>query len=129
MKARHLVWIRRISQTSFLVFFLLLLVETRLPHDVYISFSPVATAQDDLRLDQPITVFFQLDPLVWLTSLASAHVWVKGSLWAVGILILTLFLGRVFCGFICPLGTIHHMASQIRPALKGARLISTNQKN
>jgi len=25
------------------------------------------------------------------------------------VLVVTLFLGRVFCGFICPLGTIHHL--------------------
>ncbi len=128
MKARHLIWIRRISQAFFLILFFFLLVETRLPQDIYLRYSLDFASEQDIRLDHPITFFFQLDPLVWLTSLISGHVWIKGSLWAVAILLLTLFLGRFFCGFICPFGTLHHMVGTIRPALKGKRMISANQR-
>ena len=41
---------------------------------------------------------------------------------------ITLFLGRVFCGFICPFGTIHHAVGAVRPALKGTRMVQANQK-
>jgi polyferredoxin len=41
---------------------------------------------------------------------------------------MTIFLGRFFCGFICPFGTIHHAVSHVKPALKGERMVLANQK-
>ena len=119
MKAKHLVWIRRISQTFFLLLFLLLLIESRLPQDIYLKYSAVLSSEVDLRIGWPVKFFFQLDPLVWLSSLLSGHQLIKGFWWALGLLLLTFSLGRIFCGFICPLGTIHHVVSRIKPALKG----------
>ncbi len=129
MKANHLIWIRRISQAFFLVLFFFLLVETRLPQDIYLDYSLNFATEQDIRLDHPITFFFQLDPLIWLTSIISGHIWIKGFLWAMAILFLTIFLGRFFCGFICPFGTLHHVVSTIRPALKGKRMIAANQRS
>jgi len=129
VKAKHLIWIRRISQTFFLALFLFLLIETRFPDAAYLDYSLVVTTQQDIRVGYPAGFFFQLDPLVWITSLLSGHVWIQGFFWAVAVLLLTLLLGRFFCGFVCPLGTIHHMASVIRPALKGKPLMEANQKN
>jgi len=40
---------------------------------------------------------------------------------------LTILFGRVFCGFICPLGTLHHLVSYSRPKLKGGRLVAANR--
>lgn len=128
MRGKHLVWIRRISQAFFLGLFLFLLVESRLPEDVYLQYSLVFSSDLDLRLHQPVTFFFQLDPLVWLSSLLSGHHLIHGFWWALGIVVLTLFLGRIFCGFICPLGTIHHLVSWVKPALKGDRMTGANQK-
>lgn len=128
MRAKHLVWIRRISQTAFLGFFLFLLVESRLPDDVYLQYSLIFSGDLDLRLDHPVKFFFQLDPLIWLSSLLSGHRLIHGFGWALGLLVVTLFLGRVFCSFICPLGTIHHIAGSMKPALKGDRMIQANQK-
>ena len=128
MKAKHLVWIRRISQTFFLLLFLLLLIESRLPQDIYLKYSAVISSEVDLRIGWPVKFFFQLDPLVWLSSLLSGHHLIKGFWWALGLLLLTFSLGRIFCGFICPLGTIHHVVSRIKPALKGERMVRANQK-
>jgi polyferredoxin/formate hydrogenlyase subunit 6/NADH:ubiquinone oxidoreductase subunit I len=124
-----MVWIRRISQTFFLLLFIFLLVESRLPQAIYVDYSAAFTHEQDLRLSQPVTFFFHLDPLVWLTSLLSGHAWIKGFAWGMGVLVLTLFLGRVFCGFICPFGTLHHAVSRFRPALKGTRLVQATQKS
>lgn len=129
MKARQLVWIRRISQGFFLVLFFILLAEARLPQDVYVDYSIALTEGQDLRLDYPVSFFFQLDPLVWLSSLISGYVWLKGFLWAVGLLLVTFLLGRVFCSFICPFGTIHHMVGWFRPALKDSQMIRANRKS
>jgi ferredoxin len=54
----------------------------------------------------PVNVFFQLDPLLGLATLvglreAIAHFW--PALLTVGV---TLVLGRVFCGWFCPLGAL-----------------------
>ena len=128
MKIRHLVWLRRIIQTAFLCLFIFLVVESRLSQDVYVDYSISFSADSDIRLDQPVTFFFQLDPLIGLTSLLSGHRLIPGFLWGVGVLLITLFLGRVFCGFICPFGTIHHAIGAVRPDLKGTRMVRANQK-
>lgn len=128
MKIRHLVWLRRSLQGLFLIFFLYLVIESRLPQDVYIDYSMAFSADQDLRLGQPVTFFFQLDPLVGVSSLLSGYALVKGFLWAAGLLVLTLLLGRVFCSFICPFGTIHHAVGTFKPALKGSRMMQANRK-
>jgi polyferredoxin len=56
----------------------------------------------------PVSLFLEIDPLVGITTALSTHTlyrWLWRGLW---ILIATLILGRVFCGWICPFGTIHH---------------------
>lgn len=127
MKIRHLVWLRRCSQAFFLLLFVFLVVESRLPQDFYLDYTQLIRGEQEIRLEQPVTFFFQADPLVWLTSLLSGHVLVKGFGWALAVLLLTFILGRVFCGFICPLGTLHHMVGYVKPALKGKRLTEANR--
>lgn len=128
MKGSYLVWIRRISQGFFLFLFLFLLIESRLPQNAYLNYSLIYGSEPDLRLKYPVTFFFKLDPLIHVTSLLSAHRLINGTLWAVGLILLTLILGRVFCGFICPLGTINHLMGSIRSKEKG-HFIRVNQKS
>lgn len=128
MKNRHLVWLRRISQALFLVLFLYLLIVSRLPQDIYLNYSLEFSAEQELRLEQPVTFFFQIDPLVGITSLFSGQVLIKGFLWGAVILIATILLGRIFCSFLCPMGTIHHIAGSVKPALKGVRMVRANRK-
>ena len=128
MKPKYLVWIRRGSQVFFLGLFLFLLVESRLPQDIIVDYTQSMGEIQEIRIQQPVTFFFQLDPLVWLTSLISAHLWIKGSIWALAVLGITLLLGRIFCGFICPFGTIHHMLSHFKSSLKGEKLFFANRK-
>lgn len=92
------------------------------------DYSIAITSEQNIELNYPVTFFFQLDPLIALTSFISGHQWIKGFGWAIGIVVLTLFFGRLFCGFICPLGTIHHLMSFVRPALKGQTMVRANQK-
>ncbi|MCP4694150.1 MAG: 4Fe-4S binding protein, partial [Desulfobacterales bacterium] len=128
MKIAHLVWARRVIQAFFLCMFLFLLVESRLSQDIYVDYSIAFSTDNEIRLDQPVTFFFQLDPLVGLTSLLSGGRLITGFSWGAGLLLITLFLGRIFCGFICPFGTIHHAAGAVRPSLKGKRMALANQK-
>ncbi len=129
MKARNLVRLRRISQAFFLLLFLFLLVESRLPQEVYQQYSEVFSTGESMSLEQPVRFFFQLDPLVVVTSLISGHHLIRGFFWGVLILLVTLFFGRIFWGFICPFGTIHHMVGSLKPSLKGAARVQANQKS
>ena len=128
MKPKHLIWIRRTSQAVFLCLFLFLLVESRLPQDIVVDYTQSMGETHEIRIERPITFFFQLDPLVWLASLISGHLWIKGFGWALAVLVMTLLLGRAFCGFICPFGTIHHMIGHFKPSLKGKQLFQANRK-
>lgn len=129
MKARHLVRIRRVTQAVFLLLFLFLLVESRLPQDVYQNYSLVFTEEvPELRIDRPVGFFFRLDPLVVLSTLLSAGVLVQGAFWAGVVLLATLFFGRFFCGFVCPFGTLHHLAGRVRPALRGKARVQASRR-
>jgi len=128
VKARHLVRLRRTLQTLFLLFFFFLLIESRLPQDIYVDYSLAFSPDQDLRLDQPVSFFLQLDPLVGISSLLSGCSIIKGFLWGAGVLVLTILIGRAFCGFICPFGTIHHAVAWFKPALKGIRMVVANRK-
>ena len=92
------------------------------------DYSIAMTGEQNIELNYPVTFFFQIDPLIWLTSLISGHQWIKGFGWAIGIVTITLLFGRLFCGFICPLGTLCHLTSYVKPSLKGRKMVNANQK-
>ena len=50
-------------------------------------------------------IFFRLDPLAMLSSIIAGRRWVEGLALALVTLGVTVVLGRVWCGWICPLGT------------------------
>jgi ferredoxin len=82
--------LRRLSQVLFLGLFVFLLLRTEY------------RGYDIIRY--PVNTFFQLDPLLGLATLvglreAIAHFWP-----ALLTVVVTLALGRVFCGWFCPLG-------------------------
>ncbi len=127
MKFTHLVWIRRVCQGFFLGLFVFLLVKTRLPQDVYLDYSMAFAEAVDIRIQAPVTFFFQLDPLIWLTSMISSRQWLPGFGWAIFLIAATLLMGRFFCAFICPFGALHHLTGAIRPVLNGREMIAANQ--
>ncbi len=49
--------------------------------------------------------FYRLDPLAALTAMLAGRVFIAGMALAGITLVLTLLFGRVWCGWICPLGT------------------------
>jgi len=67
-------------------------------------------------------LFFRLDPLVAVGSMLASRVWIPRLALASATLALTLVLGRVWCGWLCPLGTLLEWV-RFRPArLRAARL-------
>jgi polyferredoxin/formate hydrogenlyase subunit 6/NADH:ubiquinone oxidoreductase subunit I len=54
----------------------------------------------------PVDLFFQLDPLLGLTTMLSTRQIIREMLvCGLPIVVLTLLAGRFFCGWLCPLGT------------------------
>jgi hypothetical protein len=73
-------------------------------------------------------LFFQIDPLVAFSNALSTHALYRGLLWSLVVLIPTMVLGRFFCGWICPLGSLHHFFSSLRSERKrGKQLIQANR--
>ncbi len=50
--------------------------------------------------------FFRLDPLTALAAMLADRAWIPQLGWALIIVGLTVLLGRVWCGWLCPLGTL-----------------------
>jgi polyferredoxin len=112
--------LRTLSQVLFLCLFLFLLLRT----DFRTSPSPGG----DLRLESPVALFFQFDPLVALSNALASRALYHGLLWSLVVLIPTFFLGRFFCGWVCPLGTLNHFFGSLKSEPKrGKRLIESNR--
>lgn len=79
---------RRIVQILFLVLFLLLILKTTYP----LNFKHT-------------NLFLSMSPLLVLSNLLSSYQLVNSFILALIITVATVFLGRFFCGWICPLGT------------------------
>ncbi len=118
--AKLTAW-RLASQIIFFVLFLFLLLHTELR-------GSLQTTGGDIRLPFPIRWFFQIDPLVAFSNAFSSHALYHGLLWSLVILIPTMFLGRFFCGWVCPLGSLHHFFSSLKSERKrGKQLIESNR--
>jgi polyferredoxin/ferredoxin len=90
-----IITVRRIAQVFFFVMFLWFCVA-----------STFGTEWWQLR-GWPINLFLNLDPLVGAATVLSTHTLYKGLLWGLLTVVVTLLLGRVFCGWVCPFGTLH----------------------
>jgi len=55
----------------------------------------------------PVNWLIELDPLAAFGTLVSTRGFYAPLFWAVASLALTAFLGRFFCGFVCPLGALN----------------------
>jgi len=89
---------RRILQALFFLLFLYLFGRTVFPAD-----SPI-----------PLDLFLRADPLIALfTAISLRKVTVALVLFALPVFVLTLIFGRVFCGWICPLGTTLDLSEKV----------------
>ncbi len=121
MRFPKLTTLRRTSQIIFLLLFLFLLLKTEFR-------SSLRSSEAEIHIAYPVSIFLQLDPLVAIQNALSSQALYHGLLWSLVILIPTLFLGRFFCGWICPLGSVHHYFSSLRSEKKrGRRLVESNR--
>ena len=70
----------------------------------------------------PYDLFLRLDPLVWLTGSVASRSLAPYGWWALGLILLTAVLGRVFCGWVCPLGTVIDGVRVVGGRRRGRRL-------
>jgi len=97
----NIVTTRRISQIFFFI--------------IFIWFCFVTSPGDrwwQLR-GWPVNWIIELDPLVGLATLLSTRTVYAGLLWGLATLVLTIVLGRFFCGWLCPFGAIHQFVGFI----------------
>lgn len=121
MQVPKLSRLRTISQALFFLLFLYLLLRTEFR-------GSLTAANSDIRLPYPVSFFFEIDPLVALSNVLAGHALYRGLLLCLLILIPTMFLGRFFCGWICPFGSIHHYFSSLKSERKrGKQLIESNR--
>jgi polyferredoxin/ferredoxin len=117
-----LVWARRLVQTGSFALFAWFLFQTAFR-------GSFASADARVRLPLPVEGFLLADPFVAAMTLLSTHTVYRGLLWSLGLLGVTLVFGRVFCGWICPFGTLHHFAGWLFPSRygKGNKRVESNK--
>lgn len=89
-KNRLLLSLRRFSQIAFSILFIVSIFSTRYPLDWFIN---------------PL-VFFQLDPLLIGSTAIAERIFLGALLISGTVVVFTLFFGRFFCGWFCPLGAV-----------------------
>jgi polyferredoxin len=99
-KTSWIVWLRRLTQTSFFLLFCYLFLQT--------VYHPVNKA------GRGVTFFFNLDPLLALNSWLASHTLVGAMLLSLVTLTVTFICGRWFCGWVCPLGALHNFFTSLR---------------
>jgi polyferredoxin len=92
--------LRRDTQGLFLLLFLFLFIQTE--------------SKGNDELGWPVRLFLDFDPLILVTTLLSAHAAAKAFFLSISVVILTVLLGRVFCGWACPLGTLNNIVGSLR---------------
>ncbi|MBI3985416.1 MAG: 4Fe-4S dicluster domain-containing protein [Lentisphaerae bacterium] len=55
----------------------------------------------------PVSLFLEIDPLVGMATAISTHTLYRHLAWSLALIVPTLLLGRFFCNWICPFGTLH----------------------
>ncbi|HEY9159648.1 MAG TPA: 4Fe-4S binding protein [Desulfomonilia bacterium] len=89
--------LRKICQAAFLLVFLFLFVQTE--------------NKGSESMGYPIRLFLDFDPLLLITTMISSHAVPAALFLSLATIVLTLVFGRVFCGWICPLGTLNNAIS------------------
>ena len=121
MKYATLRRLRRLCQIAFLLVFVLLLSRTEFR-------GSLRSSAGEIHLGYPVRLFFELDPLIAISNALASRALYRGLLWSLLIIIPTLFVGRFFCGWVCPMGTLNHFFGSLKSENKrGKLLIDSNR--
>jgi len=97
-KYKLIQYLRIFSQSVFFFLFFYLLFQTRFPGGDFIG---------------NVEIFFHFDPLLALTTLLASHTLFLSFILAAITIVVTVILGRVACGWVCPMGTLQQFFSFI----------------
>jgi polyferredoxin len=112
----RIVTARRISQIFFFLLFLWFCTVTTLGEGWW-----------QLR-GWPVAWLIQLDPLVGLGTLLATGTLYAGLLWGLLTVVMTLLLGRFFCGWLCPFGALHQAVGWLaNRGRKASAMIAANR--
>jgi polyferredoxin len=103
------IWLRRATQAAFFLLFVWLFLETAF----HVGNRP----------GRGVTFFFDLDPLILVATWLSGHAVPRTLLLSLATVGLTLFFGRLFCGWICPFGTVHTFFAAFRSGKAKQKLL------
>jgi polyferredoxin len=92
--------LRRTTQGLFLLLFLFLFIQTE--------------SKGSDELGYPVRLFLDFDPLILVSTLLSAHAAAIAFTLSIITIVFTVIFGRVFCGWLCPLGTLNNIVGSIR---------------
>ncbi len=99
--------LRRLSQSVFVCLFLFLFVKTDY------------SGSD--QLEYAVNILFRLDPLLAASAMLAAKVLIGLMLPSLVLVVLSLFLGRSFCGWVCPMGGLIDLSHSILYPKGGAK--------
>ncbi len=74
-----------------------------------------------------VSKFLEIDPLVAISTAITTHTLYKGLIWTLVLLIPTLFLGRIFCNWICPYGIMHQFTGWVFNSRNAKQKIESNR--
>lgn len=113
MSSRRIRLLRQLSQVLSFALFIYLFAQA-----VYLGRSPIAS-----------DLFYRLDPLIAVTAMLAGRTIKAGLLYACINILASLLLGRVWCGWICPFGSILEWISpkshkhQVKPIWRIAKYL------
>jgi polyferredoxin/formate hydrogenlyase subunit 6/NADH:ubiquinone oxidoreductase subunit I len=106
---------RIFSQVIFLLLFIFLFLKTTYDKNNLIAY--------------PVKAFLDLDPFIFLSTLFSLHgvllLLPPAILLSFLTILVTILLGRIFCGWVCPLGTLNQWTGSLK---NNSRLENRNSK-
>jgi MauM/NapG family ferredoxin protein len=118
---RGLRWARRVTQGVSLALFLVMIGATA---SLTGSGFDAATSAE---VPYPVEGYLLIDPLLGAMTLLSSGSIPGWSILGLVVLATAAILGRAFCGWVCPMGTLNHIASAIRPGKRGKRRLEANR--
>lgn len=118
---RLLPRLRLASQIFFFAAFLFLLFQTEFR-------GSVRSSETAMTVPRPVSIFLEADPLIALSNALSTGALYRGLAWSLVIIVPTFLLGRFFCGWICPLGSLNHFLGSLKSEKKrGQKLLESNR--
>ncbi len=109
-KYRIIQALRILTQFLFFALFFYLLIETRFPGEDYIG---------------RVEIFFHFNPLLAVATLIASRTIFLSFIFSAITILVTFVLGRVICGWVCPLGSIHQFFSFL---FKESKLLRPKEK-